>query len=81
MAQIEDDKVYRKNNELRTAQEFIDEFHPTLKTQSIYYAMNNDLIDWHQRGKVRLVVLTEKTKGYVPNDSKSRQEHSSIMET
>ncbi|MGL6127554.1 hypothetical protein [Chryseobacterium artocarpi] len=43
-----------------------------IKNQSIAYAMEKDKLDYITLGNVRYIVMTAKTKAYVPNSHPSR---------
>ena len=70
MAELKREDVF--NQEVLTCQEFIDKYHPGLKKESIYYAMDNGKVDWFSMARERFVVVNDKTKEYVPNESNKR---------
>lgn len=70
--ELKKDKVLKDNVEFMPIKDFIDKFHPGLKSQSINYAIKNDKVDFMKIGRERFVVMTEKTKKYHPINHPSR---------
>ena len=70
MAKLKNEEVLKV--ETLSILDFTKKYHPGLSPQSVSYAMDNDKVDYVQIGHERLVVMTEKTKGYTPNESKLR---------
>ena len=69
-------KAGKETVELQSLMQFR-ESHGNIKNQAVHYAMQNDLIDYILVGSgkagTRMIVLTEKTKTYKPNNSAKRQ--------
>lgn len=72
MAEIAKDKVFKQ--EVMGIKDYINQFHPGLQPQSIAYAIDNDKVDFIKVGHERLIVMTEKTRQYVPNTNVNRDE-------
>lgn len=46
-----------------------------ISSQAVDYAIKNDLVDYVDIGsRVRIIVMTDKTQGYQPNDSPKRDD-------
>jgi hypothetical protein len=68
-----DRKTVLNETEVISVSEYIETYCKGLKPQSIYYAMDNDLVDWvNFGGREKYIAMTEKTKLYSPNESKKR---------
>lgn len=79
MAEIGKDKVFKKGIEVISIIAFAEKYCEGISTQAVGYAIYNDKIDYIKIGRERLIVLTEKTKSYVPNFHPNRT-HKSTME-
>lgn len=56
-----------------TVPEYVEKYGNGIKPQSLYYAMDNDLVDWVSfGGREKYLVMTDKTRAYTPNESKKR---------
>lgn len=74
MAEIKD-KILKEEyrDKIVTITDFRKNYAGGISSQAIDYAIANDLIDYADLGKrARVIVLTEKTLGYVPNKSPKR---------
>lgn len=70
MAQLENEEVFIIP--VMGIMQFIEKFHTGMTPAAVRYAMDNDKVDYTRIGHERLIVLTEKTKAYVPNYSFTR---------
>lgn len=64
--------VLKNQTEFLTVQEFCSKYGGNITPQAVYYAMDKDLVDWMSPARERFVVMTEKSKNYVPNSSPTR---------
>jgi len=65
--------VLGNGKEVLSVREYCQQYGKGLKEQSIYYAMENDLVDYVQfGGREKYLVMTTKTKNYTPNANKKR---------
>ena len=60
--------------ETLTVAEYSQKYGGGVSSQALSYAMENDKIDYVKVGKERLIVMTERTKLYVPNTHPARGE-------
>lgn len=58
--------------ETLSVSEFATKYGNGITSHAVYYAMDNDLVDYVTLGDRRYVVMTKRTKQYKPNDSPSR---------
>lgn len=75
-------EVIKKGYELCTIKQFRTKHAGNVSPQAIDYAIDNDLVDHLYIGpRVRVIVMTEKTKKYTPNYSAKRKKvtHNSTM--
>lgn len=70
MAELTKTSVFKA--EVLSISEYTEKYGGQVSPQAISYAMDNDKIDFVRVGKERLVVMTEKTKTYVPNSHPRR---------
>ena len=67
---------YKKSEVLKvdilTPAEFAEKYANGVSTQALSYAMDNDKLDYVCIGKNRFIVLTKKSKTYVPNSHPNR---------
>lgn len=70
------DKVIAKSYEgkLQTVKDFRTE--KDITVQAVFYACKNDLIDFIQVGRTKLIILTDKTLAYTPNKNRNRVKRS-----
>lgn len=68
---LEKTNVFKQD--VLTITEFIEKYHEGLTPQAVKYAMESDNLDYVKIGSVYLVVLTEKTLSYTPNNNKNRE--------
>lgn len=61
-----------KNLSTLTIKNFIQAYHPGLSRETIRVAIAKDKIDHHRPGNEYFVVLTEKTRSYIPQKHKNR---------
>lgn len=76
-------EVIKKGYELCTIKQFRTKHADNVSPQAIDYAIDNDLVDHLYVGpRVRVIVMTEKSKNYTPNFSKKRENstHRSTMQ-
>lgn len=79
---IDRNSVLVKPDYVMSVAEFIEKYHAGVKPQSIYYAMDNDNIDWVDfGGREKSVVMTDKTRLYIPNESKKREANNDVKPT
>lgn len=70
---IEREEVLAKGVVVLSVPEYCEKYGNGLKPQSLYYAMDKDIVDWVSfGGREKYLVMTEKTKAYTPNESKKR---------
>lgn len=72
MAKLTQKKVRDEKLKFLTIQQFIDKYHPGLKSMSIDYAIRKDKVDWFKPGRERFIVLTPHTLKYNPIDHPTR---------
>lgn len=72
MAKIEQEELLKKGVEVLSIVDYIEKYQDGLTSQAVSYAMGQDRIDYMQIGFERLVVMTEKTRQYVPNENNRR---------
>ena len=71
--EIKRNEVLGNGKEVISVREYCEQYGKGLKEQSIYYAMDNNLVDYVQfGGREKYLVMTEKTKAYTPNANKKR---------
>lgn len=70
MAEIAYKQVFKK--EILSVSDFAANYGSDIKPQSVYYAMDNALVDYVQLGNRRYIVMTATTKQYKPNENKKR---------
>lgn len=66
-------KIFKKGAEVLSISDFAKGYGNGITTQAVDYAIKKDKIDFTSIGKRKFVVLTEKTKSYVPNFHPSRK--------
>jgi hypothetical protein len=66
-------KVLKDGLEILTPADFATKYGKGVQKEAIYYAMNKGLVDYISIGKrLRLVVTTNHTMQYTPNNSRNR---------
>lgn len=67
-----------KKYEMLPIKEFCTKYGGGVTPQAVSYAINHGIVDFIWLGKERLVVMTDKTKGYDPNSHPDRETPSSL---
>lgn len=70
MSELKFDKS--KSFELLTLKEYSEKYTGGVSVQAINYAIDHDKLDFCWVGQQRMIVMTEKTKTYVPNQHPRR---------
>ncbi len=70
MAQLKGSSVFKV--EVLSVSDYSKKYGNNVTPQALSYSMDNDKLDYVKLGNERFIVMTEKTKQYVPNASKIR---------
>jgi hypothetical protein len=72
MAELKNEDVFKDGVEVLSISDYAKKYADGVSLQAIDYAMKNDKIDYITISKDRHVVMTEKTRTYVPNNNVNR---------
>lgn len=72
MAKLKKKDVLDGKLKFMTITEFIEKYHPGLKSMSVDYAIRKGKVDYFKPGRERFIVLTKNTLSYNPIDHPTR---------
>lgn len=70
--EIKKEKVIKDNLNFLTVAEYREQYGNGITAQAVYYAMQQGLIDYMAPAREKFVVMTDRTKQYVPNANVNR---------